>query len=113
MAAQIAGAIGGSVLANAMFEAGTSISTKERATTGHLLGEVVATAGLVLLIFALAATNRGALAAPGGGRLHRGGVLVHVLDLVREPGRDRRAASSATPSPASHRAPFPPSSSRS
>lgn len=65
--AQTVGAIGGSVLANAMFEVGTSISMKDRATTGHLLGEVVATAGLVLLIFALAATNRGALAAPAVG----------------------------------------------
>jgi glycerol uptake facilitator-like aquaporin len=67
VAAQTLGAIGGSVLANAMFDASTSISTKERATTGHLLGEVVATAGLVLLIFALAATSRGALAAPAVG----------------------------------------------
>lgn len=67
VAAQVAGGIGGSVLANAMFEVGTSISTKDRATAGHLLGEVVATAGLVLLIFALAATNRGALAAPAVG----------------------------------------------
>ena len=50
-----------------MFEVGTSISVKDRATTGHLLGEVVATAGLVLLIFALAATKRAALAAPAVG----------------------------------------------
>ncbi len=61
------GAISGSVVANAMFEVGTSISAKERATGGHLLGEVVATAGLVLLIFALAATKRGVLAAPAVG----------------------------------------------
>ena len=67
VAAQTLGAIGGSVLANAMFDVGTSISTKERTTTGHLLGEVVATAGLILLIFALAATSRGALAAPAVG----------------------------------------------
>lgn len=67
VAAQAAGAIGGSVLANAMFDVGTSISVKDRATAGHLLGEVVATAGLILLIFALAATNRGALAAPAVG----------------------------------------------
>ncbi|CAH0198225.1 MULTISPECIES: aquaporin [unclassified Arthrobacter] len=66
-AAQTLGAIGGSVLANAMFDMGTSVSTKERATAGHLLGEVVATAGLILLIFALAATSRGALAAPAVG----------------------------------------------
>lgn len=64
---QTAGAIGGSVLTNAMFEVGTTISTKERLTGGHVLGEVVATAGLLLLIFALAATNRGNLAAPAVG----------------------------------------------
>ncbi|UVJ40497.1 MIP/aquaporin family protein [Arthrobacter sp. CJ23] len=65
--AQTAGAIGGSVLANAMFDMGTSISVKDRDTAGHLLAEVVATAGLILLIFALAATNRGVLAAPAVG----------------------------------------------
>ncbi|GER22252.1 transport protein [Zafaria cholistanensis] len=67
VAAQTAGAVGGSVLANAMFEVGTSLSAKDRATPGHLLAEVVATAGLILLIFALAATSRGALAAPAVG----------------------------------------------
>ena len=65
--AQIVGAISGSVVANAMFEVGTSLSVKDRASTGHLLGEVVATAGLILLIFALAATKRGVLAAPAVG----------------------------------------------
>ncbi|MFC0458740.1 aquaporin [Arthrobacter liuii] len=64
---QTLGAISGSVYANAMFEVGTSISTKDRASSGHLLGEVVATAGLVLLIFTLAATQRGVLAAPAVG----------------------------------------------
>lgn len=65
--AQTLGAISGSVAANAMFEVGTSISAKDRATPGHLLGEVIATAGLILLIFALAATKRGILAAPAVG----------------------------------------------
>jgi glycerol uptake facilitator-like aquaporin len=65
--AQTVGAISGSVVANAMFELGTAISVKDRATSGHLLGEVVATAGLILLIFALATTNRGVLAAPAVG----------------------------------------------
>ena len=65
--AQIVGAVSGSVVANAMFEVGTSLSVKDRASTGHLLGEVVATAGLILLIFALAATKRGVLAAPAVG----------------------------------------------
>ncbi|WP_255770142.1 aquaporin [Pseudarthrobacter sulfonivorans] len=65
--AQTVGGISGSVVANAMFEVGTSISAKDRAGTGHLIGEIVATAGLVLLIFALAATRRSALAAPAVG----------------------------------------------
>ena len=67
VAAQTVGAASGSVVANAMFEVGTSVSTKERVTPGHLLAEVVATAGLILLIFALAATSRGVLAAPAVG----------------------------------------------
>jgi glycerol uptake facilitator-like aquaporin len=67
VAAQVAGGIGGSILANAMFDVGTSISAKERLTGGHALGEVVATAGLILLIFALARTSRGVLAAPAVG----------------------------------------------
>jgi arsenate reductase len=61
--AQVVGAIGGAVLANLMFDlAAVSWSTKDRAA-GHLwLGEVVATAGLVLLIFALARSGRTAAA---------------------------------------------------
>lgn len=57
--AQIAGAIGGAVLANAMFaEPLVRWSTHQR-SAGHLwLGEVVATAGLILLIFGLARTGR-------------------------------------------------------
>ena len=65
--AQCLGAISGAVLANIMFSAGTHISTKHRVTGGHLVAEVVATAGLLLLIFALARTHRGALAAPAVG----------------------------------------------
>jgi glycerol uptake facilitator-like aquaporin len=65
--AQIVGAIAGSLLANAMFGMGTAISAKHRATPGHLLGEVIATAFLVALIFALVRTGRGALAAPAVG----------------------------------------------
>lgn len=61
--AQIAGCIGGAVIANLMFsEAAISISTKHRASGGHFLAEVVATTGLLLVIFALARTGRGATA---------------------------------------------------
>ncbi|MEV0395333.1 MIP/aquaporin family protein [Polymorphospora rubra] len=57
--AQVLGAIAGSVLANLMFDlAAVDFSGKDR-TAGHLwLGEVVATAGLILLIFALARSGR-------------------------------------------------------
>ena len=65
--AQVIGGIGGSILANAMFDVETSISAKERLTGGHVVGEIVATAGLILLIFALARTSRGVLAAPAVG----------------------------------------------
>ncbi|MFC4147882.1 MIP/aquaporin family protein [Micromonospora mangrovi] len=61
--AQVAGAISGSVLANLMFDlAAVDLSGRNR-TGGHLwLGEVVATAGLILLIFALARSGRAPVA---------------------------------------------------
>jgi arsenate reductase len=58
--AQVGGCIGGAFLANAMFARATiSISTKDRASAAHSLSEVVATLGLLLVIFALARTGRG------------------------------------------------------
>ncbi|MCI4061136.1 aquaporin family protein [Micromonospora sp. R77] len=61
--AQVAGAISGSVLANLMFDlAAVDLSGSDR-TGSHLwLGEVVATAGLILLIFALARSGRAPVA---------------------------------------------------
>jgi glycerol uptake facilitator-like aquaporin len=61
--AQVAGAICGAVLANPMFGlSAVTASTHHRSTPHLLLGEVVATAGLVALIFALARQGRGHLA---------------------------------------------------
>ncbi|OJV97338.1 MAG: aquaporin family protein [Microbacterium sp. 67-17] len=65
--AQVAGAIGGAVLANVMFDVPTSLSSTARATPATLVAEVVATFGLVLLVVALARTGRGAAAAPAVG----------------------------------------------
>lgn len=65
--AQVVGGISGAFLANAMFDLSFDLSDKQRATGGNLLGEVVATAGLVALIFALVRSHRGALAAPAVG----------------------------------------------
>lgn len=57
--AQAAGCVGGAVLANLMFgAAAVSISTKHRSSGGHWLGEVVATAGLLLVVFSLARSGR-------------------------------------------------------
>jgi glycerol uptake facilitator-like aquaporin len=62
--AQVAGGISGAVVANLMFSrAAVSISTKHRASGAHFFSEVVATLGLLLVIFALARTGRGRLAA--------------------------------------------------
>ncbi|GAA4965958.1 aquaporin [Actinoplanes utahensis] len=61
--AQTLGAISGSILANLMFDlAPVTLATKDRAA-GHLwLGEVVATTGLLLLIFALGRSGRASVA---------------------------------------------------
>lgn len=64
-AAQTAGCVAGAILANAMFaDAAVSIASHHRASPAHALAEVVATAGLVTVVFALVRTDRVA-AAPG------------------------------------------------
>jgi arsenate reductase len=65
---QILGAIAGAELANVMYQVPLGqLSTNERTGVHLLVGEVTATAGLLLLIFALVRTGRGALAAPAVG----------------------------------------------
>lgn len=56
--AQIAGALGGAVLANAMFGLAPAVSTTARATLGTTLAEVAATAGLIIVIFGLIRAGR-------------------------------------------------------
>jgi arsenate reductase len=57
--AQVAGCILGAILANLMFaQAAVSISARHRATPAHFLSEVIATLGLILVIFALARSGR-------------------------------------------------------
>jgi glycerol uptake facilitator-like aquaporin len=61
--AQVAGCISGAIAANGMFAlAAVSISTHHRASGAHLFAEVVATLGLVLVIFSLARTGRSSTA---------------------------------------------------
>ncbi len=68
IAAQTIGAIAGAILANVMFgQPWVGISGTDRASTRHGIGEIVATAGLVALIFLLARTGRHALSAAAVG----------------------------------------------
>jgi arsenate reductase len=57
--AQVAGCTLGALVANIMFSlSAVSISTHHRASPAHFLSETIATAGLLLVIFALARTRR-------------------------------------------------------
>ncbi|WP_433673159.1 aquaporin [Nocardia sp. CA-136227] len=64
VAAQFSGAIVGALLANTMFDRSPlQLATQQRVTGGHLLGEILAAAGLVAIGFAAARLGRGASAA--------------------------------------------------
>jgi arsenate reductase len=66
--AQVAGCIAGAIAANLMFaSAAVSISARDRATSAHFLSEIIATAGLILVIFALARSGRASSAAAAVG----------------------------------------------
>jgi arsenate reductase len=57
--AQVTGCIAGAMVANMMFSLpAAELSTKHRASPAHFLSEVVATLGLLLVIFALARSGR-------------------------------------------------------
>jgi arsenate reductase len=57
--AQLAGCIAGAILANVMFgHPAVTISTTDRLSPAHLISEVVATSGLVLVVFLLARNGR-------------------------------------------------------
>jgi glycerol uptake facilitator-like aquaporin len=57
--AQVAGCIAGAVAANLMFAlSAVTISVKGRASPAHFLSEIIATVGLMLVIFALARSGR-------------------------------------------------------
>ena len=52
---QIVGCVAGTLLANVMFDRpAVTISSTDRSSPGHFIGEIVATAGLVLVVFLLA-----------------------------------------------------------
>jgi glycerol uptake facilitator-like aquaporin len=58
--AQVAGCVAGAIAANLMFDlSAISIATTHRASAQHLFAEVIATLGLLLVIFSLARSERG------------------------------------------------------
>lgn len=66
--AQVAGCVGGAVVANLMFsQAAVSISAKHRASPAHFLSEIVATLGLIVVIVAVARSGRARSAAAAAG----------------------------------------------
>ena len=61
--AQVAGAVGGAVVANLMFSLpAVEVSTKLRSSSGLWLAEVVATFGLLLVVFGVVRSGRGSMA---------------------------------------------------
>ena len=84
--AQVAGCVTGAVAANLMFaESAVSISAKHRASGAHALSEVIATAGLVLVIFALARRGRLGSARRRSAPTSAPPLLVHLLHQLRQP----------------------------
>lgn len=68
VAAQLAGAVTGVVLANLMFsEPAVAISSTDRISQGVFLGEAVATLGLLLVIFGMVRSGRTEMVAVGVG----------------------------------------------
>ncbi|GAA3030712.1 aquaporin [Actinokineospora globicatena] len=65
---QVVGCVSGAVVANVLFDAApVSIATTSRATWAHGISEVVATLGLLLVIFSLSRTGRAEKAAAAVG----------------------------------------------
>ena len=89
--AQIAGACVGAIVANLMFDLdAVTVSTHARDASGLLLGEVVATFGLLIVILGVVRSGRAATAPFAVAGLHRRRVLVHLFHQLRQPGRHHR-----------------------
>jgi arsenate reductase len=68
VAAQVLGCVTGAIVANLMYSrSAISISTHDRASSAHFFAEVIATAGLIMVIFALTRSGRGHLCASAVG----------------------------------------------
>ena len=112
IAAQLVGALAGTMVANLMFGLpAVTVSDHTRGGAGLWLGETVATAGLIMVIFGAVRTGRTRQLGYLVGGYIAAGLLVHQLDELRQPRRHPGRAPFPTPSRASPRGPCPCSSS--
>lgn len=87
--AQLLGGIIGVWMAHLMFELPVSqFSITVRTGPGQWLAEAVATFGLLLTVFGCV-WRRPELSGVRGGPLHHGGLLVHGVNVLRQPGSHR------------------------
>jgi glycerol uptake facilitator-like aquaporin len=104
---QLAGCIAGAIAANGMFAlAAISISDKHRASPAHLLAEVIATVGLILVIFALARNDRIATAPAAVGAYIGAAYWFTSSTSFANPPRSASGACSPTRSPGSPPRPY-------
>ena len=91
VAGQVAGGVAGAVIANLMFVAarGRAVHHAPASSGGLWLGEVVATFGLLLVVFGVARSGRPSVAPFAVGAYIGGCLLLHVVHDVRQPGRHR------------------------
>ena len=81
--AQVAGCTAGAVAANLMFALpAVTISAKQRASGAHFLSEVIATLGLLLVIFALTRSGRGRSAPAAVGAYIGAALAVAVIKTL-------------------------------
>jgi len=86
------GCIAGTIVANLMFgHSWVSWSTHHRASAPHFLSEIVATAGLIFLVFALQRQWPKGPECGRGRSVHIRGVLRDLVGHVRQSGRHRGA----------------------
>lgn len=90
--AQTLGGCIGAMIANLMFELpAIELSTRERSSPALWVSEVVATIGLLLVIHGLCANRPGTRGPVRGWDVDRRGLLVHLIDELREPGGHSRS----------------------
>jgi len=83
--AQLAGAAVGAIFANLMFSLpALTVSTQVRSSPGLWLGEVLATFGLLLVIFGVVRSGRNSRRSVCGRRVHHRCVLLYLVHQLRQ-----------------------------